>query len=80
MDNHTCEICNGTRRGTYTHVYSGKPLALQTLCPHCSEAPAWRYSGPEMETCGMCNGSGEGATEHYRCRFCKGHGAVPVDR
>ena len=27
----------------------------------------------------MCNGSGEGATEHYRCRFCKGHGAVPVE-
>ena len=38
------------------------------------------HHGPAEETCGMCNGTGEGATEHYYCRFCKGHGAVPVEQ
>jgi DnaJ-class molecular chaperone len=29
--------------------------------------------------CDMCNGTGEGKTEHQTCKFCHGKGEIIID-
>lgn len=60
--------------------YSGQDVTTKSYADDWNEKGQDVAEGYEDEECHVCNGTGEGRTEHENCSHCGGSGMEPSDR